>query len=308
MARTLTSPARRRNVAAMSFARHDFAPARPMGRRDPETGHFDLPDHRVTLRDDDWLRIVDISASADKPPAPGHAAQYQIVLPYHGVFRYSRGRDTQLIDTNRTLLVSAGCDFADDHPVRGLGHASLVLLPVPQALEDLCGMAAPKAHSAFARCSRPASRRLRMLTHRMLAATGDALALDELAVAAIDEALATDRPGPAHGASRPVERAKEYLHASAFGPVKLASVARAAGVTPVHLAHEFRRREGISLFRYRMRLRLDRALLELPVSADITGLALDLGFSSHSHFTQAFRSHFGITPSQFRAAATGRAH
>jgi AraC-like DNA-binding protein len=47
-------------------------------------------------------------------------------------------------------------------------------------------------------------------------------------------------------------------------------------------------------------LRLARALVELPYSTDITSLALDLGFSSHSHFTLAFRSAFGCTPSEFR--------
>ncbi|MGQ0661885.1 helix-turn-helix transcriptional regulator [Sphingosinicella sp.] len=300
--------AKRGERGSMTFARHNFALTRPKHRLDPQTGHLDLPDHRLMLRDDDWLRIVDISASADNPPPPGHAAQYQVVLPYHGVFRYHRGRDAQLIDTNRTLLVSAGCDFADDHPIRGLGHASLVLIPASEALGDFCGSVVPKSHQAFARGSQPASRRLRLLTHRILAARDEALALDELAVAAIGEAVTSDHARATRGISRPVERAKEYLHDSAFGPVTLASVARAAGVTPVHLAHEFRCREGISLFRYRMRLRLDRALLELPGSADITALALDLGFSSHSHFTQAFRSHFGITPSRFRAATTRRTH
>jgi AraC-like DNA-binding protein len=29
----------------------------------------------------------------------------------------------------------------------------------------------------------------------------------------------------------------------------------------------------------------------------LTDLALDLGFSSHSHFTSAFRAYFGRTPS-----------
>ena len=30
----------------------------------------------------------------------------------------------------------------------------------------------------------------------------------------------------------------------------------------------------------------------------LSALALDLGFSSHSHFTTAFRRHFGVTPTQ----------
>jgi AraC family transcriptional regulator len=35
---------------------------------------------------------------------------------------------------------------------------------------------------------------------------------------------------------------------------------------------------------------------------DLTGIALDLGYSSHSHFTFAFRRHFGYAPSAFLRA------
>jgi AraC-like DNA-binding protein len=41
-------------------------------------------------------------------------------------------------------------------------------------------------------------------------------------------------------------------------------------------------------------------LVEIPHATDLTDLALRLGFSSHSHFTAAFRKSFGCTPSHFR--------
>jgi len=34
----------------------------------------------------------------------------------------------------------------------------------------------------------------------------------------------------------------------------------------------------------------------------LTGLALDLGFSSHSHFTSQFRKQYGKSPSAFQSA------
>jgi AraC-like DNA-binding protein len=49
-----------------------------------------------------------------------------------------------------------------------------------------------------------------------------------------------------------------------------------------------------------VQLRLARALIELPHANDLTQLALDLGFSSHSHFAASFRRAFGSTPSAFR--------
>jgi AraC-like DNA-binding protein len=38
----------------------------------------------------------------------------------------------------------------------------------------------------------------------------------------------------------------------------------------------------------------------VPHHEDLTALALDLGFSSHAHFTSAFRQTYGRTPSEFR--------
>jgi AraC-like DNA-binding protein len=61
--------------------------------------------------------------------------------------------------------------------------------------------------------------------------------------------------------------------------------------------------EGVPLHGYLTQLRLARALVELPHASDLTTLALDLGFSSHSHFTAVFRAAFGCTPSQFRETA-----
>ena len=55
------------------------------------------------------------------------------------------------------------------------------------------------------------------------------------------------------------------------------------------------------LHRYLTRLRLRAALERLAGGAnDLTALALDLGFSSHSHFADAFRREFGRTPSAVR--------
>jgi AraC-like DNA-binding protein len=52
---------------------------------------------------------------------------------------------------------------------------------------------------------------------------------------------------------------------------------------------------------YRNQLRLRAALESLrDPRVDLSGLALDLGFSSHSHFTVMFRRSFGCPPSQFR--------
>jgi AraC-like DNA-binding protein len=60
------------------------------------------------------------------------------------------------------------------------------------------------------------------------------------------------------------------------------------------------------LHQYVTQLRLSRTLAEIPHTHDLTALALDVGFSSHSHFSAAFRRAFGMTPSQFRDTSRRR--
>jgi AraC-like DNA-binding protein len=56
-----------------------------------------------------------------------------------------------------------------------------------------------------------------------------------------------------------------------------------------------------------MRLRLHASLERVAEpGSDLTAVALDLGFASHSHFTAAFRRSFGLTPSALRAQARAR--
>ncbi|MGH7124692.1 MAG: helix-turn-helix domain-containing protein [Stellaceae bacterium] len=43
-----------------------------------------------------------------------------------------------------------------------------------------------------------------------------------------------------------------------------------------------------------------RALDLLSDYDDLTTLSMDLGFSSHSHFSAAFRQAYGRTPAEFR--------
>ncbi len=82
--------------------------------------------------------------------------------------------------------------------------------------------------------------------------------------------------------------------------LSLSDVGQAVGASPAYLTDVFRREEGVALHQYLTHLRLARALAELPHADDLTVLALDLGFSSHSHFSAVFRRVFGLTPSRFR--------
>ena len=100
-----------------------------------------------------------------------------------------------------------------------------------------------------------------------------------------------DRPAAARGSPT------SWLTA----PRTLDEVARAVYASPFHLARIFQQQTGVPVHRYLTRLRLRASLERLADGTkDLTALALDLGFSSHSHFTDTFRREFGCTPSAVR--------
>lgn len=65
--------------------------------------------------------------------------------------------------------------------------------------------------------------------------------------------------------------------------------------------HIFKDRTGLSPHQYVIRARIEKAkfLLKLNPDASLTEVSFSCGFSSSSHFTKAFRSTVGITPSEY---------
>lgn len=125
--------------------------------------------------------------------------------------------------------------------------------------------------------------------------------------------------GAAGGRRRASERASRAdtrrAHAEAVGLAKrhlatrfrervtLEEVASAAHVSAFHLCRVFRSATGLTMHRYVEQLRLRASLEEVGERrGDLLSLALELGFSSHAHFTGAFAKAFGMPPS----AVSGR--
>ncbi len=230
------------------------------------------------------------------------------MLPYEGAVNWRVGAKAALLDSNSVLFVGAKEDYSESHLVAGVGHASIIITPCLFMLQELCGQRIPAQHAGFKNVSGTTTPRAQILLHRLMhlgAAGGDPLEGDELTIALLREALADTGRVLRSPPLRVVDRAKQYLHARGCEPLTLDEVARAVGVSGAYLTQAFMQCDGVPLYRYQTRLRLNRALVDLPRCQDITGLALDLGFSSHAHFSNVFRAHFGIAPSIFRDHATG---
>lgn len=238
--------------------------------------------------------------------AEGFSSEFQLALPYQGLFVWEVGRDSVVGDANQVLFVAGGEAFRMCSPLPG-GYRELIVTPGEPLLDEITGGRASNArvHPLFRRRSRRIDPGLQLVRARFLARAqegGETLEAEEQMVWLLRMALADERLGrpPARCTQRLVDRTKTYLTSELGRSIQLADIARAVGASPGYLTQLFRAVEGVPLHAYLTQLRLAQALVELPRAEDLTGLALELGFSSHSHFSARFRRAFGLTPSEFR--------
>jgi AraC family transcriptional regulator len=98
-----------------------------------------------------------------------------------------------------------------------------------------------------------------------------------------------------------VARVKEMMSRATSLRIHLRDISRAVGVSPSHLAATFKKIEQTTIHQYLVDMRLRRAASLLWGCDDLTTLALNLGFASQSHFSNAFRRWAGCPPGQYRA-------
>jgi AraC family transcriptional regulator len=103
------------------------------------------------------------------------------------------------------------------------------------------------------------------------------------------------------GRPRWLRQADDILHERAADPPTVAALAQQVGVPATRLARSFRSEFGCTVAQRVRQLRLDSAALELVTSVEpIARVATRAGFYDQSHFSNAFRRHFGITPASYR--------
>lgn len=105
------------------------------------------------------------------------------------------------------------------------------------------------------------------------------------------------------GAAPPIwlNSVHDYLHDRFKHTFRLADLAEAVGVHPVHLSRVFGLYYGMTLGEYVRRLRVEWARQQLATTAhSLAYLAQAAGFSDQSHFTRVFKAHIGVTPGQYR--------
>jgi len=94
----------------------------------------------------------------------------------------------------------------------------------------------------------------------------------------------------------------KYIDENSSLKLDVHSLAKKAGYSYDRFRHIFRERTGMAPGDYIIERRVDMAkkLMENDVSASLTYIAYECGFSTSSHFSNAFRSKVGISPGEYR--------
>lgn len=258
-----------------------------------------------------WVRDVGCRGSCRHKGPEECTTTSHLVFPYRGVYVRHLGSDEAVAEANQMLMFSADDGYRVSHPVNG-GDASLAIVVDELLLRELAPrpLIRPGAALAFAqhrlRIDPRAQVLVALLRHSLQSGLVEPLEAESLTLTLVQRAIGprtAHTAGSTAGARRLVDRAKLVLTADLSRRWTLDEVAREVGTSPVYLTQVFQRVEGVPLYRYQLRLRLSRALDVLAHHHDLSALALELGFSSHSHFTAAFQQTYGCTPSQLRQRA-----
>lgn len=256
------------------------------------------------------------------PTGEEQSSANSVVLLRHGAFCQHFGRRRVTATANQAIFFSQGSTYRVSHPAEH-GDRGTTFTLAPRILNDIVRELDPTVDDhpekpfpfVVGPCDNDLFLRHRQLVRRLentapealeplwADVTGIQLVADVLsaAFARVDSSRKPRRRETQHDHAERTEAAKNYLAAHLADPITLEDVADAVNASPFNFARIFQQQTGTPIHRYLTQLRLRAALERLAEGAnDITTLALELGFSSHSHFTETFRREFGITPSNIR--------
>lgn len=269
---------------------------------------------RRTLFESDTLQVglVETRANSDACGEIERQSLNAIVLPFAGVFAKHETSRHHVTGTPSHAIY-----FAPDQPYRiscpgAIGDRAITLrfgdalAPEqvrPRAGEGLASQGLLPANAMMLR---------NLLWTRLARGEADAfeaeaLGLDllGLSLASVQGTKAPVRASARARRARALERVKEAVALSPSDKWNVTKLAGVANLSPFHLCHVFREAVGTSIYDYVMHERLAQTLdAVLDCGDDLTTIALDAGFASHSHFTARFREFFGCTPTALRRRAT----
>jgi AraC family transcriptional regulator len=245
-----------------------------------------------------------------------------VVFPRNGVWIRHAGSRAFVADPQVVTIYNRGQEYTrellspDGDRCDWFAVAPAIAAEIARAYDERVGDSPLPFTSEFSACSPDLYLRQRRLFLRLERGCVDALEAEEAVIAVVAEVIARSNGVRSwslvhdrHVEARRdlVERARAEIVANVARHDSVATLARRLGTSPFHLCRVFRSVTGITLHGYRLELR-QRMLLErlAEPNADLSRIAMELGFSSHSHLSATLRQRSGMTPSALRRLLTPR--
>jgi AraC family transcriptional regulator len=235
-----------------------------------------------------------------------------VVLPLAGVFAKHDAPGRQVIGTpSHAVFVAADTPYRISFP-GAIGDRALILRFGDELAPEHVDRHGEAGLASNGLLTAPAMMLRNLLGARLDQGEADdfeaeSIGLDLLNASfeAIRRAKPALRPSALKRRMRALERVKEAIAVAPSAKWSVARLAKLASLSPFHLCHIFRHMTGTSVYEYVLHERLAHSLdAVLDGDDNLTSIALDTGFASHSHFTARFRGFFGCTPAALRRAAS----
>jgi AraC-like DNA-binding protein len=248
----------------------------------------------------------------------GPTRHYLFVFPRTSTWIQHAGEAPFVADANTVTYYNAGQEYTRRR-IAGVGDRCEYYAVSPAVLREAVREFDPGAADDPSRILRishgpsdaPAYlAQRRVYAHVRQTSSPDPLFVEESLLGILDRVLRLAYRVPHAATSRQrelVQHAREQIARRFTARLHLADLARETGTSVFHLCRTFRATTGTTLHAYRNQLRLRAALAPVIESdAEFSEIALELGYSTHSHFTAAFHAAFGVTPSMLRASTSRR--
>ncbi|HUK60836.1 MAG TPA: AraC family transcriptional regulator [Stellaceae bacterium] len=264
---------------------------------------------RTTLVESEALQIGLFEARnvSDKCGDVEQQSRNVVVLPFSGVFAKHEAPHRHVIGTpSHAVLIAADTSYRLGFP-GAIGDRALILrFDDALAAGDLSGRG-DDALASSGLLSAEAMMLRNLLCARFARSTVDEFEAESLGLDLLAMSLGTmrsrERPvrrGTQTRWARALERVKEAVAVAPADKWSVEKLAESARLSPYHVCRIFRRMTGSSIYEYVLSERLASTLDAVLDGDDLTRIALDCGFASHSHFTMRFREFFGCTPATLR--------
>lgn len=258
--------------------------------------------------------VVCTAGPSDRPFEEKHC-QTSIAVVLGGTFQYRTTTGKQLMTPGSVLLGNPGDSFCCGHE-HGVGDRCFAVSYAPEFFESFAGDTyrsggcGPTGRFALPRI--PPLRDLAGLAanaERLLTQDEGPTAYEEIAIQLaasaiqLEQGLALPNNIPPPSALARVTRVVRFIEHEPHAPHNIEALARLGGLSPYHFLRSFQEVTGVTPHQYMLRLRLRRAAIRLKAECtELLTIALDCGFADASHFSRAFRTEFGVTPSAYRGS------